>query len=129
MQLLKPGSIYFLLVFGAGFVLGTVRVLLIVPHIGDRAAELLEMPLMLLATVLAARWITRRFPEPRTSVAKLAIGGIALGLMLAGEMAVGIGLRDMTAADVILNRDPVSGTAYYLSLLLFAAMPWLISRR
>jgi hypothetical protein len=59
----------------------------------------------------------------------LAIGGIALGLMLAGELAVGIGLRGMTAAEVILNRDPVSGTAYYLSLILFAAMPWLISRR
>lgn len=129
MQVLKPGIIYFLLVFGTGFVLGTVRVLLIVPHVGHQAAELLEMPLMLLATVLAARWITRRFPEPRTNAARLAIGGIALGLMLAGELAVGIGLRGMTASDVILNRDPVSGTAYYVSLLLFAAMPWIVSRR
>ena len=49
--------------------------------------------------------------------------------MLVGELAVGIGLRGMTAADIILNRDPVSGTAYYVSLLLFAAMPWLVSRR
>ncbi len=129
MQTLKPGIIYFLLVFGAGFFLGTIRVLLIVPHVGHRAAELLEMPLMLLATVLAARWITGRFPETRNGAARLAIGGIALGLMLMGEMAVGIGLRGMTAADVILNRDPVSGTAYYLSLILFAAMPWIVSRR
>lgn len=129
MRTLKPGIIYFLLVFGAGFVLGTIRVLLIVPYVGDRAAELLEMPLMLLATVLAARWVTRRFPEPRNNAGRLAIGGIALGLMLAGEMAVGIGLRGMTAADVILNRDPVSGTAYYVSLILFAAMPWIVSRR
>jgi hypothetical protein len=128
MQVLTPGTIYFLLVFGAGFVLGTGRVLLIVPSLGDRAAELVEMPLMLLATVLAARWITRRFPEARTSASRLAIGGIALGLMLASEMAVGIGLRGMTAAEVILNRDPVSGTAYYLSLILFAAMPWMVSR-
>jgi hypothetical protein len=129
MQLLKPGSIYFLLVFGAGFVLGTVRVLLVVPHVGDRAAELMEMPLMLLATVLAARWITRRFPESRTNAARLAIGGIALSLMLGGEMAVGIGLRGMTATEVFLNRDPVSGAAYYVSLLLFASMPWIVSRR
>jgi len=129
MQALKSGIIYFLLVFGAGFVLGTVRVLLIVPLIGDRAAELLEMPLMLLATVLAARWVTRRFPEPRTSAARLSIGGIALGLMLAGELAVGIGLRGMTPAEVFLNRDPVSGTAYYVSLVLFAVMPWIVSRQ
>ena len=129
MRVLTPGIAYFLLVFGTGFVLGTVRVLLIVPHVGERAAELLEMPLMLIATVLAARWITRRFPEARTCASRLAIGGLALGLMLAGELAVGIGLRGMTAAEVILNRDPVSGTAYYLSLILFAAMPWMVSRR
>ena len=129
MQTLKPGIIYFLLVFGSGFILGTIRVLLIVPLLGHRTAELLELPLMLIATVLAARWITRRFPEPRDSTARLAIGGIALGLMLAGELAVGIGLRGMTASGVFLNRDPVSGTAYYVSIILFAAMPWLVSHR
>ncbi len=129
MQTLKPGIVYFLLVFGTGFVLGSFRELLVVPYVGHRAAELLEMPLMLLATVLAARWITRRFPDPHHNAARLAIGGIALCLMLAGELAVGIGLRGMTAADVILNRDPVSGMAYYASLILFAAMPWLVSRR
>jgi hypothetical protein len=128
MQALRPGLVYFLLVFGTGFVLGTVRVLLIVPLVGHRTAELLEMPLMLSATVLAARWITRRFPEPYSSAGGLAIGGIALGLMLTGEMAVGVGLRGMTAPEIILNRDPVSGTTYYLSLLLFAAMPWIVSR-
>jgi hypothetical protein len=89
----------------------------------------MEMPLMLIATVVAARWITHRFPEPRTHAARLVIGGIALGLMLAGELAVGIGLRGMTATEVFLNRDPVSGTAYYASLILFAVMPWLVSRR
>ncbi len=129
MRVLTPGILYFLLVFGAGFVLGTIRVLLIVPHVGERTAELLEMPLMLIATVFAARWITRCFPKPRNHTARFAIGGVALGLMLAGELAVGIGLRGMTAAEVILNRDPVSGTAYYLSLLLFAAMPWIVSSR
>jgi hypothetical protein len=129
MQTLTPGIIYFLLVFRAGFVLGTIRALLIVPHVGHRAAELLEMPLMLIAMVRAARWISSRYPEPRKSAARLAIGRIALGLMLAGEIAVGIGLQGMTAAEVILNRDPVSGTAYYVSLILFAAMPWIVSRR
>lgn len=129
MEALKPGFLYFLLVFGTGFVLGTVRVLLIVPLVGHRTAELLEMPLMLMATVLAARWTIRRFPERRTSAARLSIGGIALGLMLAGELAVGIGLRGMTAAEVMLNRDLVSGTAYYVSLFLFSVMPWLVPRR
>lgn len=129
MQALKPGFVCFLLVFGTGFVLGTVRVLLIVALVGHRTAELLQMPLMLIATVFAARWITRRFPKPRTSSSRLAIGGIALGLILAGEMAVGIGLRGMSTAEVFLSQDPVSGTAYYVSLVLFAVMPWIVSRQ
>jgi len=100
---LKLGVVYFLLVLGAGFILGTVRVLLMVPSVGDRAAELLEMPLMVLATVLAAWWITQRFPEPSDNARRLVIGGIPLSLMLTAELTVDIGLRGMTTADVILN--------------------------
>lgn len=59
MNAFKPAVAYFLLVFGAGFVLGTVRVLLILPLVGERAAELLEMPLMLTVIVFAARWMNR----------------------------------------------------------------------
>lgn len=39
--MLKPVIVYFRLGFWAEFVLGTVRVLLVVPLIGDRAAKLL----------------------------------------------------------------------------------------
>ena len=30
----------------------------------------------------------------------------------------------MSGFIALLARDPVSGTAYYVSLLIFAAMPW-----
>jgi hypothetical protein len=46
MQTLKPGIIYFLLVFGTGFVLGVFRVLLVVPCVDHKASELFEMPVM-----------------------------------------------------------------------------------
>ena len=48
MQILKSGALYFALVFGAGFVFGTIRVLLVVPRIGTRTTELIEMPVMIL---------------------------------------------------------------------------------
>jgi hypothetical protein len=54
-QILKAGALYFALVFGAGFVLGTVRTLWVVPRIGTRMAELLEEPIMLVIIILAAR--------------------------------------------------------------------------
>ncbi|MDH5176640.1 MAG: hypothetical protein OEX15_08255, partial [Gammaproteobacteria bacterium] len=61
MKRLQAAGLYFLLVFSAGFMLGTVRVLFIVPAIGERAAELLEMPLMLLVVAMAARFIVGKF--------------------------------------------------------------------
>ena len=50
MQVVKAGVLYFALVFGVGFVLGTIRTLLVVPRVGTRKAELMEMPIMLAAT-------------------------------------------------------------------------------
>lgn len=57
MQILKAGVLYFVVVFGAGFVLGTVRTLWVFPHIGARMAELMEAPVMLVVTISVARWI------------------------------------------------------------------------
>ena len=42
----KAGTAYFALVFGAGFVMGAIRVPLLVPRLGERVAELIEMPFM-----------------------------------------------------------------------------------
>ena len=39
MPILKTGVLYFELVFGAGFVLGTIRTLWIAPRLGARMAE------------------------------------------------------------------------------------------
>jgi hypothetical protein len=36
MQVLKAGVLYFVLVFGAGFVVGPIRILWVVPRFGTR---------------------------------------------------------------------------------------------
>jgi hypothetical protein len=127
MQTLGAATLYFLLVFGAGFVVGTLRVLVVVPLLGERTAELLEMPLMLGVIAVAARWTVRHRLDGRQSSA-LSVGFIAMGFVLLADLAVGMLLRGMSASEVFLDRDPVSGTAYYASLLLFAAMPAIITR-
>jgi hypothetical protein len=128
MPILQPAVLYFLLVFGAGFVLGTVRVLVLVPLLGERAAELMEMPLMLGIIAASARWIVRHgLVQDRRSSA-LVVGFIALGMVLIADLAVGMWLRGLSATEVFLDRDPVSGAAYYVSLLLFAAMPAIMTR-
>lgn len=128
MRILRAGAVYFALVFAAGFVLGMVRVPLLVPRLGARTAELLELPVMVLVVVLVSRWRQRRTPELRPAQ-QLAVGGVALLLMLAAECALGALLQGRSPAEVLLAHDPVSGSLYYASLLLFAVLPWWWARR
>jgi hypothetical protein len=116
-------------VFAAGFVLGTVRELWVRPSLGVRAAELLELPLMLMAVVLAASAVDRRWLTGCRANVRLRVGILALALLLAAEVGLGMALRGLTAREALLDKDPVSGTGYYLSLLVFAAMPWYLGRR
>lgn len=126
MPILKAGGLYFALVFGAGFLLGTIRVLWLVPAVGTRAAELLEMPLMLLAIILAARWVTRYFSVPRTASIRLGVGGIALAPILVLDFSVVLWIRGLSISQYIEQFDSVAGTAYFMMLGVFAIMPWLV---
>ncbi|MBM4254966.1 MAG: hypothetical protein FJ147_03615 [Deltaproteobacteria bacterium] len=128
MAVLKIAAVYFSLVFGTGFVLGILRVLVLVPLVGTRAAELIEMPFMLLAIMVAARWLYRRFATAITLHAWLAVGLLAMGLVLVADVFVGVGLRGMALTEVMFNRDPVSGTVYYVLLVVFALMPYCVAR-
>ncbi len=128
MRVLQAGAIYFALVFAAGFVLGAVRVTFVVPRLGERTAELLELPFMMLLVVLVSRWRQRRTPELGPSQ-QLGVGGVALLLLLAAECALGAVLQGRSPVEVLLTHDPVSGPVYYASLVLFALLPSWWARR
>ncbi len=52
MRAVLAGVLYFGLVFALGFILGTLRVLVLEPRLGSTGAVLLELPVM-----LAASWL------------------------------------------------------------------------
>ena len=126
MHTIEAGVLYFALVFGAGFVLGTVRTLWVVPRVGTRTPELLETPIMLVVTILVARWIVLRLAVPAVASARLGMGCIALLLLLVAEFGFMLWLRGLTIREYFASRDPISGTVYYLMLAVFAAMPFLV---
>lgn len=128
-QVLRGAAIYFGVVFGIGFVLGPFRVLLLEPRVGDRAAQLIEAPVMAAAILLAGRWVGRRFCRCGRSGSSLAVGLLAVGFALTADVGVGVLLRDMTFAEVFTNRDPVAGVVYYALLGLCAIAPWLFAAR
>jgi len=129
MQLLKAGALYFVLVFGAGFVLGPIRILWVAPRFGKRTAELMEAPIMLVAIVLAARWIARRLAGPPAPLRLLGVGFVGLGLLLVVEFTVVLWLRGLTIGEYFARRDPVAGTAYIVMLGVFTVMPLLVARK
>lgn len=126
---LPAGAAYFGWVFGVGVMLGSLRVPLLVPRLGERWAELLEMPLMGLAIVLAARWVLRHFALAPHAGLRLAVGGFALLLMVGAEGLLAVTLQDRSLAQYLGSRDPVSGAVYLAMLLVFALMPWWLGRR
>lgn len=112
---------YFALVFATGFALGTARVLWLVPRMGERWAELLEMPLMGLAIWCWAGWLLRR--QALSTAQALAAGLVALVFLLGAELTLAVLLQDRSLADYIASRDPVSGTVYLLMLICYALLP------
>ena len=129
MHILKAGAVYFALVFGTGFVLGTIRTLWAVPRLGVRTAELLEAPFMLVAIVLAAGWIGRLLGPADGSLTRRCVGVLALVLLLAAEALLGVALQGRSLIEVFTKHDPVSGTVYYALVGVFAAMPWVLWKR
>ena len=128
LTLLKPAMAYFLMVFGAGFMLGPVRTLWLVPRVGTRTVELLELPVMLVAVFLSACWIIRRFDAERTAAPWFLIGLVALARLLAAELILDVALRGVSPTEALISRDPVSGGVYYAALCVFAITPWFLGR-
>ena len=129
MQILKAGVLYFAMVFGAGFMLGFIRILWVVPRFGTRMAELMETPIMFVITIVSAWWLVRRLAVPSTLSSRLGMGCIALGLLLVAEFTFVLWLRGLSISEYLASRDPVSGSVYYVTLGVFAIMPLLLARR
>ena len=126
LTILKAAAAYFALVFGTGFVLGPIRILFLVPRFGVRVAELMEAPIMLMAILLAAKWLVRKF---QLTAHTLLVGFFALFLMIAFEFTLVLWLRGLTLSEYFRERDPVAGVVYYLMLLVFAAMPFFMAHK
>ena len=113
--------------FGTGFVLGAIRVPFLVPRLGVRVAELIEMPFMLVAIVLSARYVVRRFALPSTYGIRVSVGFLALALLVTAELLLTLAIQSQTLGQFIASRDRVSGTAYLLMLGVYALMPAILA--
>ena len=122
-SMIRASFLYFALVMGAGFLLGSVRVLFVVPHLGERWAELAEMPIMAIVIFVAAGYILRRYPEVQTRGRALVVGFTALALSVSAELVLAVVLQSQSLSEYLASRDKISGSVYLVMLVAFALMP------
>jgi hypothetical protein len=123
---LLAGGIYALALFALGFLLGTVRVLLIMPMAGELAATLIELPLMLAAGFFTCRWIVRRWKVPAQSIVRLLMGLAFLLLLLALEMLLGLTLIGRSWAEQVSALRSTAGLAGLAAQIVSATFPLLV---
>jgi len=80
----EAGAIYAIVVFLIGFILGTIRVLLFAPRLGETTAVIIEAPIMLGASWFVCRWCVDRLDVGRTVAARLLMGLVAFLVLRSG---------------------------------------------
>lgn len=121
--ILKNSLIYFSIVFGCGFILGTIRVLFLVNTFGERNAELLETPFMWLVTIFSASSLIRKSNLQKKYLVSFWIGFFALLFLIIVEFTIVLWVRNLTFTDYLASKDPISGTVYIFSLMFFMLAP------
>ncbi|QHL92025.1 hypothetical protein GVO57_14115 (plasmid) [Sphingomonas changnyeongensis] len=123
----QAGVTYFAGMFAIGFVLGTLRVLLLVPAIGEWGATLTELPVMLAVSWLYCGWLTRWLDVPERLGPRLQMGAVALTLLWIAEILLGICLFGRHLPQQILAMARGPGLAGLAAQIIFATFPFVQS--
>ena len=82
---------------------------------------------MLIAMIVAARWVIRRFDVPRTLPATISMGLIAIGLLFPAEIAGVVWVRGLSLQEYVASVVTAPGVISLVIFLLFTAMPTLVT--
>lgn len=117
------GMAYFALVFAVGFLLGTLRVMVLVPRLGESAAVITELPLMLAVSWLACRWVVARFKVAPVVAPRAVLGAVAFALLMLAEVAVAtLGFGRSLSEHVARYGEP-SASLGLTAQVIFALLP------
>lgn len=122
---LNAGLVYGATVFALGFLLGTLRELLLAPLIGRDAVVLIEGPLILLAAWFLAWWLIRGHAVAAEAGARLLMGAVAFALLMAGEAAVSVFGFDRSLAMQLQTYATAQGMLELMPQIAFALFPLL----
>jgi hypothetical protein len=119
---LQAGIAYFGVVFALGFVLGTLRVLVLAPTLGSTGAVLVEIPVMLMVSWIVCGWLIARFAVPPNLGDRLLMGAPAIGLLLMAELGVSVLAFGRSVTEHIATyreTDALLGLAAQIAFAIF----------
>jgi hypothetical protein len=96
---LIAATAYFLALFAIGFVLGTIRVIFVVPHFGQLSATFVEVPVMLAAACVICRWVIYHWQVSRRISVRWSMVLWFLALLFTTETLLGLTLFGRTLAE------------------------------
>ena len=120
---LKAATLYFAIVFAAGFALGTLRVLAVIPVIGELAAVALEVPVILAVSWFVCRRLAMRFSVPPETGPRMAMGALAFGFLMLAEFALSIFLFGRSGAAYFALLQTPPGLLGLAGQIAFALLP------
>jgi hypothetical protein len=121
-RILPAALAYFGVIFAAGFVLGTFRVVVMIPRFGDLASVALEVPVMLALSWLVAGWVLRRWPVAGTG-ARAGMGALAFAFLMAAEVALSVTLFGRSFGQFLAELATPHGALGLAGQIGFALMP------
>lgn len=119
----KAGVVYFAIVIAAGFVLGAIRTIGVAPIIGDTAAVLLELPLILAISFMAAGWSMQRYSSEWKVADGAAMGLVAFLLLMLAEVVLAIAVFGLTPSAHFEHWLTPAGAIGLAGQALFGAFP------
>ena len=125
---LIAGTAYFLALFTLGFLLGTIRVVFVAPHIGQLAGTLAEAPVMLTAAYLICRWALRRWKVPRTSAIRWAMTLYFLALLFAFETIIGLTFFGRPLSEQWAALETLAGALGLSAQVIAALLPLFVGK-
>jgi hypothetical protein len=120
------GLVIWLLIMAIESVLGTLRMLFLVPLVGDKTADRIGWPVGLILVVFVT-WVFARWIGLTRATSLLALGALWAVLTFFFEISVGF-LRGFDWPHIVSEIDPTRGGLLIYSLIVMLVAPLIATK-
>ena len=124
----EAGVLYGIIVFLIGFILGAIRVLLVVPRLGETTAVIIEAPVILAASWFVCHWCVGRLDVAATVPVRSLMGMVAFLVLMSAEFGLGAVLG-RSLVDQVAAYGSLAGAIGLAAQMIFGAFPVIQVRR